>query len=119
MKVMGVGSIPCGKKCVSCSNNTIKCGISLTQLQYQNLYLRTINVRFMGLILNRGRWNFTFQFFSLYQLGKDNNIKYIIISGQAMDIGAPAVLFLIDAWEGHLTPPEAAGIADKVNKMSP
>lgn len=32
-----------------------------------------------------------------------------------MDIGAPAILFLIDAWEGHLTPPEAAGIADKVN----
>lgn len=31
-----------------------------------------------------------------------------------MDIGAPAILFLIDAWEGHLTPPEAAGIADKV-----
>ncbi|XP_050667578.1 zinc finger SWIM domain-containing protein 8 homolog isoform X2 [Leptidea sinapis] len=36
------------------------------------------------------------------------------ITGQAMDIGAPAILFLIDAWEGHLTPPEAAGIADKV-----
>lgn len=31
-----------------------------------------------------------------------------------MDIGAPAILFLIDAWEGHLTPPEAASIADKV-----
>lgn len=35
------------------------------------------------------------------------------ITGQAMDIGAPAILFLIDAWEGHLTPPEAASIADK------
>ncbi|KAI8424311.1 hypothetical protein MSG28_002860 [Choristoneura fumiferana] len=34
---------------------------------------------------------------------------------QAMDIGAPAILFLIDAWEGHLTPPEAAGIADKAS----
>lgn len=39
---------------------------------------------------------------------------YLVYSGQAMDIGAPAILFLIDAWEGHLTPPEAAGIADKV-----
>ncbi|KAL0832898.1 hypothetical protein ABMA28_001045 [Loxostege sticticalis] len=37
------------------------------------------------------------------------------ITGQAMDIGAPAILFLIDAWEGHLTPPEAAGIADKAS----
>lgn len=37
-----------------------------------------------------------------------------IVTGQAMDIGAPAILFLIDAWEGHLTPPEAASIADKV-----
>lgn len=38
-----------------------------------------------------------------------------IVIGQAMDIGAPAILFLIDAWEGHLTPPEAASIADKVS----
>lgn len=37
------------------------------------------------------------------------------ITGQAMDIGAQAILFLIDAWEGHLTPPEAAGIADKAS----
>ena len=43
---------------------------------------------------------------------------YIFFSGQAMDIGAPAILFLIDAWEGHLTPPEAAGIADKVKSMN-
>lgn len=34
-----------------------------------------------------------------------------------MDIGAPAILFLIDAWEGHLTPPEAASIADKVRTL--
>lgn len=32
-----------------------------------------------------------------------------------MDIGAPAILFLIDAWDGHLTPPEAASIADKAS----
>lgn len=38
-----------------------------------------------------------------------------VVEGQAMDIGAPAILFLIDAWEGHLTPPEAASIADKAS----
>lgn len=37
------------------------------------------------------------------------------ITGQAMDIGAPAILFLIDAWETHLTPPEAALMADKAS----
>lgn len=36
-----------------------------------------------------------------------------------MDIGAPAILFLIDAWDGHLTPPEAASIADKVKLLLP
>lgn len=58
------------------------------------------------------------------QVGNENcTFRYFIVgclircscSGQAMDIGAPAILFLIDAWEGHLTPPEAAGIADKVS----
>lgn len=33
------------------------------------------------------------------------------ILNQAMEIGAPAISFLIDTWEGHLTPPEAANIA--------
>jgi hypothetical protein len=32
-----------------------------------------------------------------------------------MDIGAPAISFLIDTWEGHLTPPEAAGMADRAS----
>ncbi|XP_071440539.1 zinc finger SWIM domain-containing protein 8 homolog [Hetaerina americana] len=38
------------------------------------------------------------------------------ITGQAMEIGAPAISFLIDTWEGHLTPPEAASIADKASR---
>lgn len=33
-----------------------------------------------------------------------------------MDIGAPAISFLIDTWEGHLTPPEAASIADRASQ---
>ncbi|XP_070506078.1 zinc finger SWIM domain-containing protein 8 homolog [Chironomus tepperi] len=37
------------------------------------------------------------------------------IMGQAMEIGAPAISFLIDTWEGHLTPPEAAAMADRAS----
>ncbi|KOC70003.1 Zinc finger SWIM domain-containing protein KIAA0913, partial [Habropoda laboriosa] len=40
------------------------------------------------------------------------------ITGQAMEIGAPAIWFLIESWEGHLTPPEAVGIADKSSRGS-
>ncbi|XP_075215319.1 zinc finger SWIM domain-containing dorado [Lycorma delicatula] len=38
------------------------------------------------------------------------------ITGQAMEIGAPAITFLMDTWEGHLTPPEAASIADRASR---
>uniref|UniRef100_A0AAR5NXW5 Zinc finger SWIM domain-containing protein 8 n=1 Tax=Dendroctonus ponderosae TaxID=77166 RepID=A0AAR5NXW5_DENPD len=38
------------------------------------------------------------------------------ITGQAMEIGAVAICFLIDTWEGHLTPPEAASIADRASR---
>ena len=38
------------------------------------------------------------------------------ISGQAMEIGASAISFLVATWEGHLTPPEAASMADKASK---
>lgn len=38
------------------------------------------------------------------------------ITGQAIDIGAVAISFLIDTWEGHLTPPEAASIADRASR---
>lgn len=38
------------------------------------------------------------------------------ILGQAMEIGAPAISFLIDTWDGHLTPPEAAGMADRASR---
>lgn len=37
------------------------------------------------------------------------------IMGQAMEIGAPAISFLIDTWESHLTPPEAAAMADRAS----
>ncbi|XP_028131047.1 zinc finger SWIM domain-containing protein 8 homolog isoform X1 [Diabrotica virgifera virgifera] len=38
------------------------------------------------------------------------------ITGQAMEIGAAAISFLIDTWEGHLTPPEVASIADRASR---
>lgn len=37
------------------------------------------------------------------------------IMGQAMEIGAPAISFMIDTWEGHLTPPETASMADRAS----
>ena len=33
-----------------------------------------------------------------------------------MEIGVSAISFLIGTWEGHLTPPEAASMADKASK---
>lgn len=33
-----------------------------------------------------------------------------------MEIGAPAISFLIDTWEAHLTPPEAASMADRASR---
>ncbi|XP_046360327.1 zinc finger SWIM domain-containing protein 8 homolog isoform X2 [Haliotis rufescens] len=35
------------------------------------------------------------------------------ITGQAMEIGSAAIRILIDTWEGHLTPPEVASLADR------
>lgn len=36
--------------------------------------------------------------------------------GQAIEIGISAISFLIETWEGHLTPPEAASIADRASR---
>ena len=38
------------------------------------------------------------------------------ITGQAMEIGATAISFLMGTWEGHLTPPEAANIGDRASR---
>ena len=35
-----------------------------------------------------------------------------------MDIGVDAIAFLIDTWEGHLTPKEVAHLADKASRSS-
>lgn len=33
--------------------------------------------------------------------------------GLAIDIGAPAIMFIIENWPGHLTPSEANSLADR------
>ncbi|KAK3798537.1 hypothetical protein RRG08_001299 [Elysia crispata] len=38
------------------------------------------------------------------------------ITGQAMEIGSAAIRMIIDTWEGHLTPPEAASLADRASR---
>lgn len=38
------------------------------------------------------------------------------ITGQASEIGAAAIKILSQTWEGHLTPQEAATLADKVSR---
>ncbi|KAK7003387.1 zinc finger SWIM domain-containing protein 8-like isoform X2 [Biomphalaria glabrata] len=38
------------------------------------------------------------------------------ITGQATEIGSAAIRMIIDTWEGHLTPPEAASLADRASR---
>ncbi|XP_025198718.1 zinc finger SWIM domain-containing protein 8-like [Melanaphis sacchari] len=38
------------------------------------------------------------------------------IADHAMEIGAPATLFLLSTWDGHLTPTEVANIADRMSR---
>ena len=38
------------------------------------------------------------------------------ITGQAMEIGASAICFLIETWEGHLTPSEVCELADRASQ---
>lgn len=54
--------------------------------------------------------------FDLIMYGIYLTILVLVSLGQAMEIGAPAISFLIDTWEGHLTPPEAASIADRASR---
>ncbi|CAB4057327.1 Zinc finger SWIM domain-containing protein 8 [Lepeophtheirus salmonis] len=38
------------------------------------------------------------------------------VTSQALEIGTPAIEFLIGTWEGHLSPTEAVSIADRVSR---
>lgn len=41
-----------------------------------------------------------------------NNLVFINV-GLTIDIGAPAMMFVIENWPGHLTPAEANSLADR------
>lgn len=38
------------------------------------------------------------------------------LSGQAMEIGSAALNILVECWDGHLTPPEVASLADRASR---
>ncbi|XP_077350528.1 zinc finger SWIM domain-containing protein 8 isoform X2 [Festucalex cinctus] len=38
------------------------------------------------------------------------------ITGQAMEIGSAALYILMECWDGHLTPPEVASLADRASR---
>ncbi|XP_061693418.1 zinc finger SWIM domain-containing protein 8 isoform X5 [Syngnathoides biaculeatus] len=38
------------------------------------------------------------------------------ITGQAMEIGSAALTILMECWDGHLTPPEVASLADRASR---
>ena len=40
-------------------------------------------------------------------------VKILDPLGQATEIGSAAIRMICDTWEGHLTPPEAASLADR------
>lgn len=37
-------------------------------------------------------------------------------TGQAMEIGSAALTILVECWDGHLTPPEVASLADRASR---
>lgn len=38
------------------------------------------------------------------------------LTGQAMEIGSAALNILVECWDGHLTPPEVASLADRASR---
>lgn len=44
---------------------------------------------------------------------KKTKAKCLFFAGLAIDIGAPAFMFIIENWPGHLTPSEAISLADR------
>ena len=49
-------------------------------------------------------------------LSRTYNSHVSWITGHAMQIGSQAIHIMMAAWDNHLTPPEAAAIANKVSK---
>lgn len=40
----------------------------------------------------------------------------LLSEGQAMEIGSAALTILVECWDGHLTPPEVASLADRASR---
>lgn len=40
----------------------------------------------------------------------------LLPEGQAMEIGSAALTILVECWDGHLTPPEVASLADRASR---
>lgn len=40
----------------------------------------------------------------------------LLPQGQAMEIGSAALTILVECWDGHLTPPEVASLADRASR---
>lgn len=45
-----------------------------------------------------------------------NTVSCPLVSGQAMEIGSAALNILVECWDGHLTPPEVASLADRASR---
>lgn len=43
-------------------------------------------------------------------------VSSFLLSGQAMEIGSAALNILVECWDGHLTPPEVASLADRASR---
>ncbi|UYV61045.1 ZSWIM8 [Cordylochernes scorpioides] len=49
-------------------------------------------------------------------MGEADVLDTVGVAGQAMEIGTAALHFLMETWEGHLTPPEVASLADRASR---
>lgn len=43
-------------------------------------------------------------------------LLFLFPEGQAMEIGSAALTILVECWDGHLTPPEVASLADRASR---
>lgn len=43
-------------------------------------------------------------------------LLFLFPKGQAMEIGSAALTILVECWDGHLTPPEVASLADRASR---
>lgn len=85
--------------------------LCLTQLAVQDLLLACVLDHWWGgvCVWEREReletWRLRF-----------SNPVFFHLLGQAMEIGSAALNILVECWDGHLTPPEVASLADRASR---